>query len=66
MKCNTRIHGVRAIKSTRGNVRILDRDMLIEIAGGCYRMPEQEYERLIEAPRQMAHQLNAYRAGNLL
>jgi hypothetical protein len=50
MKCNTRIHGVRAIKSTRGNVRILDRDMLIEIAGGCYRVPEQEYERLIEAP----------------
>jgi hypothetical protein len=24
--------------------------MLIEIAGGCYRVPEQEYERLIEAP----------------
>jgi len=42
------LEGMHAIKSTRGNVRILDRDMLIEIAGGCYGVPEQEYERLIE------------------
>ncbi|RWY79936.1 Crp/Fnr family transcriptional regulator [Rhizobium leguminosarum] len=42
------LEGMRAIKSTRGNVRILDRDMLIEIAGGCYGVPEEEYERLIE------------------
>ncbi|NKQ87586.1 Crp/Fnr family transcriptional regulator [Rhizobium ruizarguesonis] len=42
------LEGMHAIKSTRGNVRILDRNMLIEIAGGCYGVPEQEYERLIE------------------
>jgi CRP-like cAMP-binding protein len=42
------LEGMHAIKSTRGNVRILNRDMLIEIAGGCYGVPEQEYERLIE------------------
>ncbi|MBY5412427.1 Crp/Fnr family transcriptional regulator [Rhizobium leguminosarum] len=41
------LEGMHAIKSTRGNVRILDRDMLMEIAGGCYGVPEQEYERLI-------------------
>ncbi|MBY5357822.1 Crp/Fnr family transcriptional regulator [Rhizobium leguminosarum] len=45
------LEGMHAIKSTRGNVRILDRDMLIEIAGGCYGVPEQEYDRLIEGPR---------------
>ncbi|WP_432653247.1 Crp/Fnr family transcriptional regulator [Rhizobium leguminosarum] len=43
------LEGMHAIKSTRGNVRILDRNMLIEIAGGCYGVPEQEYERLIES-----------------
>ncbi|RWY68857.1 Crp/Fnr family transcriptional regulator [Rhizobium sp. WSM1325] len=42
------LEGIHAIKSTRGNVRILDRDQLIEIADGCYGVPEQEYERLIE------------------
>ncbi|MBY5520763.1 Crp/Fnr family transcriptional regulator [Rhizobium leguminosarum] len=41
------LEGMHAIRSTRGNVRILDRDMLIEIAGGCYGVPEQEYDRLI-------------------
>ncbi|MGZ2384706.1 Crp/Fnr family transcriptional regulator [Rhizobium brockwellii] len=42
------LEGMHAIRSTRGNVRILNRDMLIEIAGGCYGVPEQEYDRLIE------------------
>ncbi|MBY5571656.1 Crp/Fnr family transcriptional regulator [Rhizobium leguminosarum] len=42
------LEGMHAIKSTRGNVRITDRNKLIEIAGGCYGVPEQEYERLIE------------------
>lgn len=41
------LEGLRAIKATRGNVHILDRDLLIEIAGGCYGVPEEEYERLI-------------------
>ncbi|RDJ03733.1 hypothetical protein B5K05_28355 [Rhizobium phaseoli] len=47
------LEGIHAIKSTRGNVRILDRRALIEVAGGCYGGPEAEYERLIvseEAP----------------
>ncbi|WP_261323156.1 Crp/Fnr family transcriptional regulator [Rhizobium leguminosarum] len=45
------LEGMHAIRSTRGNVRITDRNKLIEIAGGCYGVPEQEYERLIEGPR---------------
>jgi CRP-like cAMP-binding protein len=44
------LEGMHAIKATRGNVRILDRNALIEIAGGCYGVPEQEYQRLIEDP----------------
>jgi hypothetical protein len=38
-------HGV--IKSNRGEVIILDRDGLIELADGSYGVPEREYERLI-------------------
>ncbi|MBY5447171.1 Crp/Fnr family transcriptional regulator [Rhizobium leguminosarum] len=50
------LEGLHAIRSMRGNVRILDRDMLIEIAGGCYGVPEHEYERLIGGPRpQVVH-----------
>jgi CRP-like cAMP-binding protein len=41
------LEGLQAIRSTRGIVRILDRDKLIKIAGGCYGVPEEEYERLI-------------------
>jgi CRP-like cAMP-binding protein len=41
------LEGMHAIRSTRGIVRIRDRAMLIEIAGGCYGVPEAEYERLI-------------------
>lgn len=41
------IEGVGAIKATRGNVRVLDRAQLEEMAGGCYGQPEREYERLI-------------------
>jgi CRP-like cAMP-binding protein len=51
------LEGLHAIRSTRGMVRILDRDKLIEIAGGCYGVPEAEYERLIasEHPRSKRH-----------
>ncbi|MBY3413114.1 Crp/Fnr family transcriptional regulator [Rhizobium laguerreae] len=54
------LEGMHAIKSTRGNVRILDRNKLLEIAGGCYGVPEQEYERLIEGlkPVHLAGLLN--------
>ncbi|MBY3158836.1 winged helix-turn-helix domain-containing protein, partial [Rhizobium laguerreae] len=63
------LEGMHAIKSTRGNVRITDRNKLIEIAGGCYGVPEQEYERLIEGPEpQVVHpaSLNGNRLGNML
>jgi hypothetical protein len=43
------LEGLHAIKATRGNVRVLNRDILVEIAGGCYGVPEEEYERLIGA-----------------
>ncbi|MFN7024646.1 MAG: Crp/Fnr family transcriptional regulator [Pseudorhizobium sp.] len=42
----------QAIKATRGNVRLLDRARLEEIAGGSYGVPEREYARLIgQSPR---------------
>ncbi|MGO4441486.1 Crp/Fnr family transcriptional regulator [Rhizobium sp. RAF56] len=41
------LEGIHAIKATRGNVKILNREKLEEIAGGCYGLPEAEYERLI-------------------
>lgn len=36
------IEGMRAIRSTRANVRILDRERLEEIATGSYVIPERE------------------------
>ncbi|MBB4195502.1 CRP-like cAMP-binding protein [Rhizobium aethiopicum] len=44
------IEGLRVIKSTRANVRILDRERLEEIAAGSYGVPEREYERLTGLP----------------
>ncbi|SER82569.1 Crp/Fnr family transcriptional regulator [Rhizobium sp. NFR03] len=41
------IEGLKAIKATRGNIRILDRKRLEEIAGASYGEPEKEYDRLI-------------------
>ena len=43
-----RLHG--AISTGRGTVKILDRDMLIELASGSYGPPEAEYERLLGKP----------------
>jgi CRP-like cAMP-binding protein len=45
------LEGMHAIRSSRGNVRVLDRQLLIEIAGGSYGVPEEEYERLIAQAR---------------
>ena len=42
------LEGLHAIKSTRGNIRILNRGKLEDVAGGCYGAPEAEYTRLIE------------------
>lgn len=44
------IEGMRIIKATRGNVRVIDRAKLEEIAAGSYGIPEREYERLIGLP----------------
>lgn len=44
------LEGIGAIRSTRGNIRILDRSKLEEIAGGSYGVAEREYERLIGLP----------------
>ena len=44
------LEGIHAIKATRGNVRVIDRERLEEVAGGCYGLPEREYERLIGLP----------------
>jgi len=44
------LEGMRAIKSTRGNVKIMDRQILLDVADGCYGAPEAEYERLLGSP----------------
>ncbi|WP_105422590.1 Crp/Fnr family transcriptional regulator [Neorhizobium sp. T25_27] len=44
------LEGIGAVKSTRGNIRIVDRGKLQEIAGGSYGVAEGEYERLIGYP----------------
>jgi CRP-like cAMP-binding protein len=44
------LEGLNAIRSTRGNVRVLNREKLIEIAGGCYGVPEREYEKVLGIP----------------
>jgi CRP-like cAMP-binding protein len=41
------LEGIKAIRATRGNIRILDRAKLLEIASGSYGIPEGEYNRLI-------------------
>lgn len=41
------LEGKRVLHSTRGNLRILNRGALEEIAGSAYGVPEEEYERLI-------------------
>ncbi len=40
------LEGRRMIESTRGHLRVLDRDGLIATANGSYGLPEREYERL--------------------
>lgn len=41
------LEGLKAIRAKRGNIRILDRSRLLEIASGSYGTPEAEYDRLI-------------------
>jgi hypothetical protein len=42
--------GMRAIKATRGNINVVDRLKLEDIAGGSYGVPEQEYEKHVGLP----------------
>jgi CRP-like cAMP-binding protein len=44
------LEGIRAIKATRGNIKVVDRPKLEDIAGGSYGVPEQEYEKHIGLP----------------
>jgi len=53
------LEGLHAIRSTRGNVRVLDRQKLIEIASGCYGVPEREYEKLLGLPPRVKHSVSA-------
>jgi CRP-like cAMP-binding protein len=41
------LEGIHAIKATRGNIKVLDRLKLEDIAGGSYGVPEREYEKHI-------------------
>jgi CRP-like cAMP-binding protein len=41
------LEGAHAIRATRGNIHVRDRTKLEDMAGGCYGLPEQEYERLL-------------------
>jgi CRP-like cAMP-binding protein len=41
------LEGLHAIKATRANIRVTDREKLEDIAGGSYGVPEKEYSRLI-------------------
>ncbi|SES47121.1 Crp/Fnr family transcriptional regulator [Rhizobium sp. NFR03] len=43
------LEGIHAIRATRGDVHILDRAKLLEIAGASYGRPEREYHRLISS-----------------
>jgi CRP-like cAMP-binding protein len=41
------LEGVQIVRGRRGHVQVLDRSRLEEVAGGCYGVPEREYERLV-------------------
>jgi CRP-like cAMP-binding protein len=44
------LEGAHVIKATRGHVHVINRAKLEDIAGGCYGIPEQEYDRLMSTP----------------
>jgi hypothetical protein len=44
------LEGIGAIRATRGNIQILNRAKLEDIAGGSYGVAEKEYQRLIGVP----------------
>jgi CRP-like cAMP-binding protein len=44
------LEGAHAIKATRGNIRVMDRQKLEDMAAGSYGISEQEYERYVGFP----------------
>lgn len=44
------LEGMGMIKATRGEILILKRDALVQMAGTTYSEPEREYERLLGKP----------------
>lgn len=44
------LEGMHAIRATRANVEIRDRDKLLDLAAGSYGLPERQYRRLIGIP----------------
>ncbi|EYD73304.1 Crp/Fnr family transcriptional regulator [Limimaricola hongkongensis] len=42
------LEGQGLVRATRGLIRILDRDGLEQMVGGCYGVPEAEYARLLQ------------------
>jgi CRP-like cAMP-binding protein len=52
------LEGKRIIKSTRNKVEILNRNALIELAGGSYGVPEAEYARLIGEASVRSHPID--------
>jgi CRP-like cAMP-binding protein len=54
------IEGTGAIKSTRGLIRVRDREKLLEIAGGCYGPSENAYEVIMgNQPDRPLHRVGA-------
>ena len=41
------LEGMRAIRASRGMIKILDAEPIIDVAGNSYGLPEKEYRRLI-------------------
>jgi CRP-like cAMP-binding protein len=44
------LEGRHAIRATRGNIRVLSREKLLDVAAGCYGVPEREYEKVLGLP----------------
>ena len=42
-----RLEEANAIKASRGNIQVIDREQLIQIAGACYGYPERVYDETI-------------------
>jgi CRP-like cAMP-binding protein len=48
------LEGLGAIRATRGDIHVIDREKLEAIAGGSYGAPEREYERVISGATALA------------